>query len=56
MKDLPLTRREFIRGTGGLGFLAFSGFAPSFLAQSALAQTPAPERDRSILVKRKKEK
>ncbi len=50
MKDLPLTRREFIRGTGGLGFLAFSGFAPSFLAQSALAQTPAPERDRSILV------
>ena len=50
MKDLPLTRREFIRGTSGFGFLAFSGFAPSFLAQSALAQTPAPERDRSILV------
>jgi len=50
MNQLPLTRREFIRGAGGLGFLAFSGFAPSFLTQSALAQSPAPERDRSILV------
>lgn len=50
MNNLPLTRREFIRGTGGLGFLAFSGAAPAFLARSALAQTPAPERDRSILV------
>ncbi|MGB0744913.1 MAG: DUF1501 domain-containing protein [Opitutales bacterium] len=49
---LPLTRREFIRRSAGsgLGFLAFSGVAPNFLAQSALAQTPAPERDRSILV------
>ena len=49
---LPLTRREFIRRSagGGLGFLAFSGVAPSFLAHSAMAQTPAPERDRSILV------
>ena len=49
---LPLTRREFIRRSagGGLGFLAFTGAAPSFLAQSALARTPAPERDRSILV------
>jgi uncharacterized protein (DUF1501 family) len=49
---LPLTRREFIRRSagGGLGFLAFTSAAPSFLAQSALAQTPAPERDRSILV------
>lgn len=52
MKMLPLTRREFIRRSagGGFGFLAFTGAAPSFLAQSALAQTPAPERDRSILV------
>lgn len=49
---LPLTRREFIRRSAGsgLGFLAFSGVAPSFLAQSALAQKPGPERDRSILV------
>lgn len=49
---LPLTRREFIRRSagGGLGFLAFSGFAPSFLARSALAQTPGPEKDRTILV------
>ena len=49
---LPLTRREFIRRSagGGLGFLAFSGVAPSFLTRSALAQTPGPERDRSILV------
>lgn len=47
---LPLTRREFLRGAGGLGFLAFSGAAPAFLAQSALAQTPKAERDRTILV------
>jgi len=50
MNHLPLTRREFIRGAGGLGFLAFSGVAPAFLARGAMAQTPAPERDRSILV------
>lgn len=50
MNSLPLTRREFIRGGAGLGFLAFSGVAPAFLARSAMAQTPAPERDRSILV------
>jgi uncharacterized protein (DUF1501 family) len=52
MESLPLTRREFIRRSagGGLGFLAFTGAAPSFLAQSALAQTPGPERDRTILV------
>ena len=49
---LPQTRREFIRRSagGGLGFLAFTSAAPSFLARSALAQTPAPERDRSIIV------
>lgn len=49
---LPLTRREFIRRSagGGLGFLAFTGAVPSFLAQSALAQAPGPERDRRILV------
>lgn len=52
MNSLPLTRREFIRRSAGsgLGFLAFSSVAPNFLAQSALAQTPAPERDRTILV------
>jgi len=52
MTQLPLTRREFIRRSagGGLGFLAFSQLAPSFLAQSAMAQSPAAERDRSILV------
>lgn len=47
----PVTRREFLRQTGGtLGFLAFSGFAPAFLARSAYADTPRAERDRSILV------
>jgi len=52
MNSLPLTRREFLRRSagGGLGFLAFNAFAPSFLAQSAMAGTPAPERDRRILV------
>lgn len=45
------TRREFLRsGTRGLGLIAFSGLAPNFLTQSLLAGTPAPEKDRSILV------
>ncbi len=48
---LPTTRREFFRLTSrGIGLLAFSRFAPSFLVQSTLAATPAPEKDRSILV------
>ena len=48
---LPATRREFLQsGAKGIGLLAFSRFAPSFLVQSALAQTPAPEKDRTILV------
>jgi uncharacterized protein (DUF1501 family) len=48
---LPTTRREFLKwGSGGLGLLAFSQFAPSFLVQSTLAATPSPEKDRSILV------
>src|SRR5258708_268360 len=48
---LPSTRREFLRiSSKGIGLLAFSGFAPSFLVRSTLAQTPAPEKDRSILV------
>ncbi len=48
---LPVTRREFLRWGGrGVGLLAFSRFAPSFLVESALAATQAPEKDRSILV------
>ncbi len=48
---LPTTRREFLTwGTKGIGLLAFSQFAPSFLVQSTLAATPTPEKDRSILV------
>ena len=48
---LPTTRREFFRLTSrGIGLLAFSRFAPSFLVQSTLAATPAPEKDRSVLV------
>src|SRR5205809_295845 len=48
---LPTTRREFLSLSGkGIGLLAFSQFAPSFLVQSTLAATPAPEKDRSILV------
>ena len=47
----PTTRREFLQmSTRGIGLLAFSQFAPSFLVQSTLAAAPAPERDRSILV------
>lgn len=48
---LPSTRREFLRsGTSALGLLAFSRFAPSFLVESALGNTPAPEKDRRVLV------
>lgn len=48
---IPSTRREFLRlTTSGIGLLAFSRFAPSFLVQSTLAAVPAPERDRSVLV------
>ena len=48
---LPTTRREFLSlSTKGIGLLAFSRFAPSFLVNSTLASTPAPEKDRSILV------
>ena len=50
-QSLPATRREFLTwGSKGIGLLAFSQFAPSFLVQSTLAATPAPEKDRSILV------
>lgn len=48
---LPTTRREFLTWSGrGIGLLAFSRFAPSFLVESTLAATPSPEKDRSILV------
>ena len=48
---LPTTRREFFRTAGsGIGLLAFSRFAPSFLVNSTLAAAPAPEKDRTILV------
>jgi uncharacterized protein (DUF1501 family) len=48
---LPATRREFLTRSGkGIGLLAFSRFAPSFLVQSTLGAAPAPEKDRSILV------
>ncbi|MDR0354049.1 MAG: DUF1501 domain-containing protein [Opitutaceae bacterium] len=51
INTLPTTRREFFKlAGGGIGLLAFSRFAPSFLVQSTLAAVPAPERDRGILV------
>jgi uncharacterized protein (DUF1501 family) len=47
----PSTRREFLQQSGrGLSLLAFSRFAPAFLVNSALAATPAAEKDRPILV------
>ncbi|MGA1206002.1 MAG: DUF1501 domain-containing protein [Opitutales bacterium] len=49
--DLPATRREFLlRSAGGLGLIAFSRVAPAFLTHSVIADVPAPEKDRSILV------
>jgi uncharacterized protein (DUF1501 family) len=48
---LPTTRREFLRySSRGIGLMAFSRFAPSFLVESTLAAAPAPEKDRTILV------
>ena len=48
---LPTTRRDFFRLAGsGLGLLAFSRFAPSFLVRAAEAGVPPPEKDRRILV------
>jgi len=48
---LPTTRREFLSLTGrGIGLLAFSRFAPSFLVKAASAAVPSPEKDRTILV------
>ena len=48
---LPTTRREFLNlSAKGIGLLAFSRFAPSFLVRSTLAGTPAPEKDKRILV------
>lgn len=47
----PATRREFLlRSARGVGLMAFSRFAPSFLVDSTLAAAPAPEKDRTILV------
>jgi uncharacterized protein (DUF1501 family) len=50
--SIPTTRREFLltSATRGIGLLAFSQFAPSFLVNSTLAQTPKAEKDCSILV------
>ncbi len=48
---LPTTRREISLTGRGIGLLAFSRFAPSFLAATAArAASPSPERDRTILV------
>jgi uncharacterized protein (DUF1501 family) len=48
---LPTTRREFIQlGARGLGLLAFSRFAPSFIVESVAAGAPRAEKDRTILV------
>ncbi len=48
---LPATRREFLRlSAQGIGLLAFTRYAPAFLAASARAGVPDPRRDRPILV------
>jgi len=48
---LPSTRREFINlSARGIGLLAFSRFAPSFIVESVAAEAPRAEKDRTILV------
>lgn len=47
----PATRRDFIKTAGkGIGLLAFSHYVPAFLTSSARAESPGPEKDRTILV------
>lgn len=49
--NFPTTRREFLRmGAKGIGLLAFSQFAPSFLTAATREGLPRPEKDRTILV------
>lgn len=46
-----VTRREFLRNSmGGLGLVAFSGFAPSFLTSTARADVLKPETGQKILL------
>ena len=48
---LPTTRREFLQlSARGIGLLAFSRFAPSFVVESIAAEAPRAEKDRTILV------
>lgn len=49
---IAVTRREFLKSStmSGLGMIAFSGFAPSFLTSTAAAQVARPETGRSILL------
>jgi uncharacterized protein (DUF1501 family) len=48
---LPSSRREFLTmGAKGIGLLAFTHYAPSFLVSSARADIPAPQKDMPILV------
>ena len=48
---LPSTRREFLTlGARGIGLLAFTHYAPSFLVSSARADVPAPRKDMPVLV------
>ena len=45
---LPATRREFLQfGTRGIGLLAFSRFAPSFVVESVAAEAPRAEKGRA---------
>ena len=47
----PRTRREFLNdGVKGCGLISMASFAPNFLVDSALAETPKAEKDRRILV------
>lgn len=48
---LPATRREFLHlSAKGIGLLAFTHYAPSFLISSARAEVPPPAKDMPILV------
>lgn len=49
---VAVTRREFLKSStmNGLGLVAFSGFAPSFLTSTAAAQVARPETGRQILL------
>lgn len=46
----PLTRREFLHSSSGIGLVSMASFAPTFLVDAARAQAPTAAKDSKVLV------